>query len=139
MAKGYEAILASVPLFDGLSKRHLKRVYELAESADYMANATVVKEGTDADAFYVILSGMASVMTRGRRINRLMPGDYFGEISLLDGGVRTASVRSETALTLLIIQRKAFLKLLNEDPTISLSLLAELAKMIRRTERSLAG
>lgn len=139
MAKGYESVLATVPLFDGLSKRHLKRIRDIAEHADYMPNANIVKEGTDADAFYVILSGIASVMRGGRRLNRLMPGDYFGEISLLDGGKRTASVKSETSMTLLIIQRKSFVKLLNQDPSISLALLSELAKLIRRTERSLAG
>ena len=68
-----------------------------------------------------------------------MPGDYFGEISLLDGGVRSASVVSETPLKVLIIERKPFLKLLETETGISLALLEGLARMIRRTDRSLAG
>lgn len=132
-------MLGTIPLFDGLSSRHLRRVRDIAEEADYMQGATIVKEGTEADAFYVIVSGIARVTQRGRKINQLMPGDYFGEISLLDGGTRTASVNSDTPMTLLIIQRKAFRNLLAQEPAITLSLLAELAKMVRRTERSLAS
>jgi CRP/FNR family cyclic AMP-dependent transcriptional regulator len=137
--RGHAAVLGTIPLFDGLSSRHLRRVRDIAEEADYMQGATIVKEGTEADAFYVILSGIARVTQRGRKINQLMPGDYFGEISLLDGGTRTASVNSDTPMTLLIIQRKAFRNLLAQEPAITLSLLAELAKMVRRTERSLAS
>ena len=139
MAKRIESVLANVSLFDGLSKRHLRRVGDIAEQADYMQGATIVKEGTEADAFYVILSGIARVSLRGRKINQLMPGDYFGEISLIDGGTRTASVISDTPMTLLIIHRKAFRKLLAQEPAITISLLGELAKMVRRTERSLAS
>ena len=108
MAKGAATrMLAGVPLFSGLPKRHLKRIGDLAETADYMAGASLVKEGTEGDAFYVIIEGLAKVVMGERTINRLMPGDYFGEISLLDGGVRTASVVSETPLKVLVIDRKA--------------------------------
>ena len=132
-------MLAGVPLFAGLSTKHLKRIRDLAEPADYMAGASLVKEGTEGDAFYVILEGLAKVMVGRRAINQLMPGDYFGEISLLDGGVRSASVVSETPLKVLIISRKRFLKLLETESGISLALLEGLARTIRRTDRSLAG
>src|SRR6185369_6507267 len=111
MAKGSATrMLAGVPLFAGLSARHLKRIGDLAETADYMAGASLVKEGTEGDAFYVIIEGLAKVVMGRRTINQLMPGDYFGEISLLDWGVRTASVVSETPLKVLMIDRKRFLK-----------------------------
>jgi CRP-like cAMP-binding protein len=104
-----------------------------------MAGASLVKEGTEGDAFYVIIEGLAKVVSGRRTIHRLMPGDYFGEISLLDGGVRTASVVSETPLKVLVIDRKRFLKLLETESGISLALLEGLARTIRRTDRSLAG
>jgi CRP-like cAMP-binding protein len=132
-------MLAGVPLFAGLPTRHLKRIRDLAEPADYMAGASLVKEGTEGDAFYVIIEGLAKVVAGKRTIHRLMPGDYFGEISLLDGGVRTASVVSETPLKVLVIDRKRFLKLLEDESGISLALLEGLARTIRRTDRSLAG
>jgi CRP/FNR family transcriptional regulator, cyclic AMP receptor protein len=132
-------MLAGVPLFAGLPTRHLKRIRDLAEEADYMAGASLVKEGTEGDAFYVIIEGLAKVVAGKRTIHRLMPGDYFGEISLLDGGVRTASVVSETPLKVLVIDRNRFLKLLEDESGISLALLEGLARTIRRTDRSLAG
>jgi CRP-like cAMP-binding protein len=130
-------ILAGVPLFAGLSTRHLKRIRDLAEEARYMAGAPLVKEGDDGDTFFVILEGMAKVMVGKRVINQLLPGDYFGEISLLDGGKRTASVISETPMRVLIIDRKKFLRLLDEENAITLALLQGLARTIRRTDRSL--
>jgi CRP-like cAMP-binding protein len=132
-------MLAGVPLFAGLSARHLKRIGDLAETADYMAGASLVKEGTEGDAFYVIIEGLAKVVMGRRTINQLMPGDYFGEISLLDGGVRTASVVSETPLKVLMIDRKRFLKLLESESAIAINLLEGLARTIRRTDRPLAG
>jgi len=140
MAKGSATrMLAGVPLFAGLSTRHLKRIGDLAETADYMAGASLVKEGTEGDAFYVIIEGLAKVVMGRRTINQLMPGDYFGEISLLDGGVRTASVVSETPLKVLMIDRKRFLKLLESESAIAINLLEGLARTIRRTDRPLAG
>ena len=132
-------MLAGVPLFAGLSTKHLKRVRDLAEEADYMAGASLVKEGTEGDAFYVIIEGLAKVMVGKRAINQLMPGDYFGEISLLDGGLRSASVVSETPLKVLVIDRAPFLKLIESEGSIAIALLETTARAIRRTDRSMSG
>jgi CRP-like cAMP-binding protein len=132
-------LLAGVPLFAGLPTKHLKRIRDLAEPADYMAGASLVKEGTEGDTFFVLLQGLAKVVVGKRTINHLMPGDYFGEISLLDGGVRTASVVSETPLKVLVIDRKRFTKLLETEGAIAVALLEGLARAIRRTDRSLGG
>ena len=132
-------LLAGVPLFGGLSTRHLRRIRDLAEPADYMAGASLVKQGAEGEGFFVILEGLAKVVVGGRTINRLMPGDYFGEVSLLDGGVRTASVVSETPMKVLLIERSRFLKMLRDEGAIAVSLLEGMARAIRRTDRSLAG
>ena len=132
-------LLAGVPLFQGLPAKHLRRIRDLAEPADYMAGASLVKQGSEGDSFFVILEGLAKVVVGKRTINRLMPGDYFGEISLLDGGERTASVVSETPLKVLMIERKRFLKLLDQEGPIAVALLEGMARAIRRTDRSLAG
>ena len=133
-----EPLLASVPLFDGLSKRQLKKVADVAEAVDYMAGHSIVKEGDIGDSFFVVLVGQAKVTVKGRTVNRSLPGDHFGEISLLDGGPRTASVISETPMTMLMIERSNFLKVLIEDPQIAITLMESLARMIRRVDRSLA-
>ena len=132
-------LLAGVPLFQGLSARHLRRIRDLAEPADYMAGASLVKQGTEGDSFFVILEGLAKVVAGKRTINRLMPGDYFGEISLLDGGERTASVVSETPLKVLIIERRRFLKMLEQENAIAVAMLEGMARAIRRSDRSLSG
>jgi CRP/FNR family transcriptional regulator, cyclic AMP receptor protein len=133
------AALAAVPLFDGLSRRQLKQIADLADVASYMAGATLVKEGDLGDSFFVILTGEAKVRVKGRTVNRAIPGDHFGEISLLDGGVRTASVVSETPLTVLLIERSSFQRLLKKDAALSMHLLRSMARLVRRVDRSLAG
>jgi CRP/FNR family transcriptional regulator, cyclic AMP receptor protein len=133
-----EPVLEAVPLFEGLPKRHLKKLATLAELANFMEGASIVKEGAPGDSFYVVLVGEAKVTTNGRTVHRLLPGDHFGEISLLDGGERTATVKAETPMTLLMISRKDFLKELEQDPQVAMALLESLARMIRRVDRSLA-
>jgi len=128
-----EVVLSYVPLFRGLTKRQLKHLASYCEVADYMADAVIVKEGTDGDAFYVVLKGQAAVTAGGRFLARLVPGDHFGEIAALDGGPRSASVTSETPVTLATMSRPSLLKALHDDPEISLKLMEELARMFRRT------
>ena len=91
-----EDVLAFVPLFRALTKRQLKHLAGLMDVADYMADATIVREGTKGDAFYVVLKGQATVTMNEHFLSRLVPGDHFGEIAAIDGGVRSATVTSET-------------------------------------------
>ena len=75
-----------------------------------------MKQGEIGDSFYVVLTGQAKVVANERTLNRLLPGDHFGEISLLDGGPRSASVVAETEMTLVIITQKDFLAMLPRIP-----------------------
>ena len=103
-----------------------------------MEGVSVVKEGDPGDVFYVILEGQAKVVSKsGKLVNRLVPGDFFGEISLLDGGARTASVVSETPLSMLELKRSAFQKVLREEPGVAAKLLEHTAAMLRRAERKM--
>lgn len=137
--KQLTTVLGAVPLFETLSKKQLKKVAGLADVARFMGGATLVKQGDIGDSFYVVLTGQAKVVANGRNVNRLLPGDHFGEISLVDGGPRTASVVAETEMTLVIITQKDFLAMLAKDPSITLSLLEGMARTVRRLDRSLAG
>lgn len=136
--KQLTSALATVPLFEGLSKRQLKLVAELADVASYMAGASIVREGEEGESFFVVLEGQGKVTVGGRTVHRVLPGDHFGEISLLDGEARTASVVSETPMTLLMISRKNLNQLLLKDPKLSMELLKSLARALRRIDRSLA-
>jgi CRP/FNR family cyclic AMP-dependent transcriptional regulator len=132
--------LARVPLFAGLSARHLRRLADLTEEHRYMEGSSVVREGEPGDTFYVILEGEAKVLSGARRVlNRLQPGDFFGEISLLDGGPRTATVVADTPLTMLALPRRGFLRSIEQEPAVGVKLLAHAAGMLRRLERSPIG
>ena len=84
----------------------------------------------EGESIFVVLAGQAKVTVKGRTVGRTLPGDHFGEISLLDGGPRTASVVSETPMTMLMITRKDFQKVLNDDPEVAIALMANIARMI---------
>jgi len=136
MGKRGVHLLAAVPLFSDLSSRHLKRMADLAEEVHFNAGDPIVQEGQPGGTFFVILEGEAKVTRKGRKLNELYPGDFFGEVSLLDGGPRTATVTAETPIDAIRLFRKEFAKLISADPEIALKIVAELASRIRRTHRS---
>jgi CRP-like cAMP-binding protein len=140
MGKRERVALAQVPLFQHLTSRHLKRIADLMEPERLMEGAVVVREGDVGDTFYVILEGQAQVKAAsGRTVNRLWPGDFFGEISLLDGGERTATVVAETPLTVLTLPRNAFLKVVRDEPAVAIRLLGYTAALLRRLEHPTSG
>jgi nucleotide-binding universal stress UspA family protein len=139
MARGGPEALVDVPLFSSLSKRHLRHIAALTVEEQFAEGSTLAEEGKPGDTFYVLLEGEAKVVRSGRRMDRLIPGDFFGEIALIDGGPRTASVVATTPITTLTIERKRFRKMLEEDSSIVVAMLEELAKRLRNNERSATG
>jgi CRP/FNR family cyclic AMP-dependent transcriptional regulator len=133
-----ETVLASVPIFEELSKKQLKQVAAVSELVEYMQEHSIVREGDIGDSFFVVLRGQGDVTTGGKNVSKVMPGDHFGEISLLDGGPRTATVTSDTPMTMLMLSRKAFMKCVSADPEMALALMKTMARMIRRVDRSIA-
>ncbi len=104
-----------------------------------MEGASVVKEGREGDSFYVILGGQAKVVRGGRTVTHLLPGDFFGEVSLIDGGKRTATVVTETPLTTLMLGRGPFARMLEREPGIAVKMLEELAGRLRQMQRPIPG
>ncbi|MDP9342690.1 MAG: cyclic nucleotide-binding domain-containing protein [Actinomycetota bacterium] len=139
MARGGPEALGDVPLFAGLARRHLRHIAGLTEEESFPEGATLAEEGKPGETFHIMLEGEAKVTRAGRKINRLLPGDFFGEIALIDAGPRTASVIAETPVTTLTIDRKRFQKMLEEDSSIVVAMLEELAKRLRNNERSLTA
>lgn len=135
LSRGDLDLLARVPLFAGLSRRHLRRVAEHADLALFRPGEHIVREGQPGGTFYVVVEGEAVVRQRGRRIGRLRPGDFFGEISLLDGGPRTADVVAETPVTTIRVFKRAFDRLLREEPGVAAKILAVVAARLRLAER----
>ena len=130
MSKAWLDVLVDIPLFADLSRRHLGKVAALGRTKRFPARTSIVTAGTNADAFYVILDGKATVRAGNRRIP-LTTGDYFGEMALLDGGVRSASVVADTEMLVMAIPRRGFLKLLESEPKIAISIMSTLAHRVR--------
>lgn len=130
------AALERVPLFAGLTKRHLRKIASTSTIAHVPAGQHIVREGFSAEAFYVVLEGEAAV-TGTPTTSRLGAGDFCGELGLLDGSPRSASVVAETDVVAVRLPRKEFLDLVDHRPEIARALLADLAARVRRLEAAL--
>jgi CRP/FNR family transcriptional regulator, cyclic AMP receptor protein len=136
MGRGWTDVLSDVPLFSGLSKRHLNRIAEVAKSRRYSRYSTIVRAGDPGDAFFVILDGTVLVKTPGKRPKRLAAGDSFGEMALLDDAPRSATVDADDEVLVMLLGRKAFNRILEKEPKISMALLRTLAKRLRAAQNS---
>jgi len=129
--------LEEVGLLAGCSRRQLRAIARISEVIEVPAASVLARAGAAGDEFFLILDGSARVEVSARKRSRLEPGQYFGEMSLLDGGPRSASVTAETPLRLLVIKRRDFTTLLREAPELTQSLLATLSQRVRQAEASL--
>src|SRR5215468_742044 len=126
--------LADVPLFEGLSKRHLRRIAKLARIRRFAGGAAMVRVGDAGRTFYVLLDGNAKVTRPGRRAVRLGQGAFFGEMALIDDSPRSADVVADGEVLALTIDRTGFTKLLRSEPALSQALLRTLAARLRAAE-----
>jgi CPA1 family monovalent cation:H+ antiporter len=129
--------LGEVPLFSGLSKRHLRRIAKLARIRRFAPGSAMVRAGESGRSFYVLLDGNAKVIRAGGRPRRLGMGDYFGEMALLDDGPRSADVVADGEVLALTIDRSGFSKLLRAEPALSQALLRTLAARLRAAESAI--
>lgn len=134
-----EEALRRAPLFAGLPRRHVRALARVSGVAEFEEGALVVKEGVAGSVFYVILEGKARVARRGRTLARLKKNDFFGELSLIDGGPRTADVVTEAPSRMLTLSRSEFRKLLDAEPVLSARILEVMAGRVRKLERPPAG
>jgi CRP/FNR family transcriptional regulator, cyclic AMP receptor protein len=129
--------LEDVGLLAGCSRRQLRAIARISEVIEVPAATVLARAGTPGEEFFLILDGSARVEVSPRKRSRLEPGQYFGEMSLLDGGPRSASVTAETPLRLLVIKRRDFTTLLKAAPELTQSLLATLSQRLRQAEAAL--
>jgi CRP-like cAMP-binding protein len=129
-------VLRTVPLFQGMTDRAIAAVAEIAEEAGYQQGTVLVREGEPGDSFIVIVDGRASVTQNGATLRDLGPGDFLGEIALIDGGVRTATVTATSPIEAVTVDRAGFARLLDEFPVIRLDVMTALAERVRRQEPS---
>jgi len=134
MSRRWVEALAAVPLFSGVSERHLRKLVRSAEEVHVQAGSPVIFREDTGREFFVILDGTAVVGPATGRRAVLREGDFFGEMSVIDGQPRSASVRAETDLTLMVLGRNPFMRVLREEPSVAIAVIAELAARVRRLE-----
>jgi CRP-like cAMP-binding protein len=129
--------LRTIPLFADCSKRQLALIARIGKQIEYDAGHPVVfQDAAEGAGLHVLLDGEAKVEIDGRTRRRLGPGDFFGEIALLDGGPRTATVTTVTPAHVLFIARWNFRDLLRAQPDLAIHMLEAVARKLRDTTKS---
>jgi CRP/FNR family transcriptional regulator, cyclic AMP receptor protein len=137
MLEKHQALLASIPLFGGLSAEQLAKIAALAHVRAYAARAVVVSQGEPGHSLFAIVRGKLKVVScgpdgRDTVLGIMAQGEVFGEVALLDGGPRSATCTAVEPCELLVIERTQFLELLATSPQITIKLLDVLAGRLRR-------
>jgi CRP-like cAMP-binding protein len=132
-------VLKKVPLFSGLNRRYLNLIAREADEVKVEAGTVLTKQGGLGLEFLLILEGGARVERDGKVIARLGAGDFFGEMSLIDGLPRSAAVIADSPSVLLVIQTRAFRSLLDTVPGLQKRLLVTLCERLRAADTRLAS
>ncbi len=127
------AWLRTVPLFRGMSPRSLALIADKIKEIEFPAGRYIVRQGQVGTGCYLIIRGRVRVERGGEVLSRLGPGDFFGELSVLDRLPRVAHVIAEEPTLCLGLASWDFTKLLEQNPKITLSILREVARRLRAT------
>jgi CRP/FNR family transcriptional regulator, cyclic AMP receptor protein len=130
--------LRAVPVFADLGRRELEHIAQITELIESEPGKVLVREGELGRELVVIAEGSARVQRKGVDIARLQSGEAFGEIALLDGKPRSATVVTETSSVLLIVEKRSFDSLLETVPGLQRQMLLALCARLRRREESSA-
>ena len=125
------ALLRTVGLFDGIGPDDLAMVASRTVEVDFPAGRAIVRQGEVGTGFFLIATGTARVIRDGETVAELGPGDFFGELSLLDGGPRIATVTAETATTCLALASWEFEEVLMAQPRLAVAILKGVARRLR--------
>jgi CRP/FNR family transcriptional regulator, cyclic AMP receptor protein len=131
-------VLRDIPLFAPLSKRHVRRIANLARPRRFAVGSAIVRRGQRGETFFVILDGEGTLSLPKRRNRALKAGDFFGELSLLDGKPRSATIIAKTPVLAMAIGRRPFLKLVAGDSDLALGLLKAMAERLREADGAAA-
>ena len=126
-------LLRLVPFFAGMTDRSFEAIAAVASDVGFAAGDDLVRQGDAGEAFYIIVSGTARAVRDGVTLRDLGPGDFLGEIALVDGSPRTATVTALEPIEALTVTRDAFLALLERLPVFRLEILNALTQRIRST------
>jgi CRP/FNR family transcriptional regulator, cyclic AMP receptor protein len=126
-------LLGKVPLFAGCSQAELRSIARLGTQTSAEPGAVLTVQGKPGREFFLILGGSATCKVGRREVKRFTSGNYFGELALLHGGYRSATVEAVTPMDLLVLDAREFRSMLLENPTVALKMLARLAERLTET------
>ena len=126
--------LAKQPVFARCTKKELELVSRLGTSILVEPGYVLTREGRRGYEFFVITAGSATCSIDGELVGTLEAGDFFGEIALLDGGTRSATVVADTAMEVIVIDSREFSGLIDEAPSASKQIMAALAARLRSAQ-----
>ena len=126
--------LKRVPLFAKMGGRELERLGQLADEVEVGLDRVLAEQGSIGHEFFIVLDGRVMVLDGGTPVSMLGPGDFFGEIALLESIPRTATVRAEGIVRLLVVNHREFHSLMDEFPSVRSAVLDAVAERLRTTE-----
>jgi CRP/FNR family cyclic AMP-dependent transcriptional regulator len=129
----------SIPLFSACNNKELREVARLGTHVRVPVGSVMAEEGSSGRELLIVLSGTATCRAKGKRLARFGPGDFFGEISLVDRGARTATVVADTEMELLVLDSREFRRLVVTSPTIAWKILTTLAARLRLADEALSN
>jgi CRP/FNR family cyclic AMP-dependent transcriptional regulator len=131
--------LSRVPLFAEMSRRELAAIRRLSTPLKTQrAGKVLIQQGEPGAEFFIIVEGEALVTIDGKKVAKLGPGDFFGEMALLNRGPRTATVTCATDLQVEVISRRDFSLLLEDSPTLTRKILSSMASRVREADSRMA-
>lgn len=130
MSETTEDQLARVPLFQGLSKQHLRRIGGLTTQLHQGEGEVIAREGATGNEFIIVLEGELEVRRGDAIVATMGPGDYVGEIALLHNRPRTATVVAKTPVVVEVIGRPEFAALLSDEPEVAQEIMATMAQRL---------
>ena len=131
--------LGHVPLLAGCTRKQLRAVARIAEVREVPAGTVLTRAGEPGDEFFLVLDGQVGAEVSAGKHVRVGPGDVFGEMSLLDGQPRSATVTATTDVRLLVIRRRDFALLLSKVPDLPRHLLVVLSRRLRQAEDAITA
>jgi len=126
-------MLRRVPLFSTCDDKQLSFIASQVEQMEFPSGKTLCRQGESGGEFFILLSGDCDVLRDGRAIRRLGPGDFFGEIALMDRGPRTATVVAKTPIRSLVLSQSQFQNVLHENEEIMIAVMQALGARLRAT------
>jgi CRP-like cAMP-binding protein len=131
---GKQDLLEGVPLFAGVSAAGIEELGAIADEVEVRAGTVLTHEGAREGFFFIVVEGTVRIEREGRVVNRIGPGEFFGEIALLDGGPRTATAVAETPCRLLSMTYQMFHELLDASPEIRTAILEAVGRRLRELD-----